>query len=291
MHRVRFSLLAAVAVIGFASMAHAADMAVKAPPPPSVVAPAYSWTGCYIGGNGGYAWNNSKSNYQDPNAVGDPINGLGLFSTIPTPNNTSSSGWLGGGEVGCNWQMDRRLVLGIEADIDALRASGNATTFGPGPDSEYQVSPVNFIGGAGTASEEVSLRWLSTIRARAGLPVLADRGLLFATGGLALGRVSSSGSLSVNGVGILTDTWAGSNSSTQTGYTVGGGFEYAVTDHWTTKVEYLYYDVGNASHPLNLIANNVGAAVYPTLGNTVSPIRGSMIRVGLNYQFTWGPGH
>jgi len=58
-----------------------------------------------------------------------------------------------------------------------------------------------------------------------------------------------------------------------------------VTDHWTTKAEYLYYDLDNASHPLNLVANNVGPAVYPTLGNTVSSIRGSMIRLGLNYRF------
>ena len=57
MHRFRFAALAAVAVIGFASVASAADMPVKAPVyKASVAAPVYSWTGCYFGANGGYAW-------------------------------------------------------------------------------------------------------------------------------------------------------------------------------------------------------------------------------------------
>jgi outer membrane immunogenic protein len=185
--------------------------------------------------------------------------------------------------------MDRRLVLGIEADIDALQVSGRAATVGPG--ELYQIGgglPVPFIGYeniVASASERVSLRWLSTVRARVGLPVTADRGLLYLTGGLALGGVSSSGSVRIVNDCCLV-AWGGSNSSTRTGYTVGGGFEYALTDHWTTKVEYLYYNLGNATHALNLddIAGPAGLA-YPTLGNTVAPIHGTIVRTGFNYKF------
>jgi outer membrane immunogenic protein len=264
-------------------------MAVKVPPPALVPVPVYNWTGCYIGGNGGYAWNNGKSSYRDPNTTADPINGLGP-ATIPTPTNTGGSSWTGGGEVGCNWQMDRRIVLGLEADFDPLHASGSAATVGPagtynnGAGNQVYLTPP-------TAAEQVSVRWLSTIRARAGLPVLADRGLLFVTGGLAVGGVSSSGSVNLffNPPASPYDVWVGSNSSTRTGFTIGGGFEYALSEHWTAKTEYLYYDLGNASHPLNLIINNCCGGVYPTLGSTVSSVHASIIRVGLNYRFNWGP--
>jgi outer membrane immunogenic protein len=146
-----------------------------------------------------------------------------------------------------------------------------------------------FPNAVGTANEEVSLQWLSTIRARAGLPVLSDRGLLFVTGGLAVGNVFSSGSVTVaNAAGSVT--WSGSNSSTLTGYSVGGGPEYALTNRWTTKAEYLWYDLGNTSHSLNCTATSPpGQCVpidnYPTLGSTVSPVRGSIVRMGLNYKF------
>jgi outer membrane immunogenic protein len=289
MRKFAIGLAAIAGLIGTPALA--ADMAVKAPPPSP--APVYSWTGCYLGANGGYAWNNGKSSYRDPNTSADPINGFGP-ATIPTPTDTGGNSWTGGGEVGCNWQVDPRAVLGVEADIDALRASRSAATVGPAGSYSTGGPPQPFTTLPPTATEQVTVNWLSTIRARAGLPVLADRGLLFVTGGLAMGRVSSSGSVYTSyqtaPIGPY-DVWAGSSSSTRTGYTIGGGFEYALSEHWTAKTEYLYYDLGNVSHPLNVIISNQGPGSYPTLGSTISSVRGSIIRVGLNYQFTLGPGH
>jgi outer membrane immunogenic protein len=275
-----------------ATPALAADMPVKAPPVPPA---AYGWTGCYIGANAGYAWQSGRSGYRDdPNTTADPINGspntvfITTLATIPEPANTNGRGWIGGGEAGCNWQIDRGIVVGVESDVGATGVSGSATTVGPNfpglAFGVYQVAPGAVVTGGGIANENVSLRWLSTVRARAGLPVLAGRALLFVTGGLAVGGVSSSGMVDLNTVtGVLA--WGGSNSSIRTGYATGGGVEYALTDHWTTKAEYLYYNLGNVSHPLNLLANTTTTAlVYTTLGNTVSSARGSIIRVGLNYR-------
>jgi outer membrane immunogenic protein len=121
--------------------------------------------------------------------------------------------------------------------------------------------------------------------------VLANRGLLFVTGGLAIAGVSSSGLVTILCALCVPQSplvqWGGSSSSTRTGYTIGGGFEYALTDHWTSKAEYLYYDLGNASHPLNLLINAGFSAPIPylTLGSTVSSVRGSIVRMGINYKF------
>ena len=272
-------------------------MAVKAPPYKPTSEAAYSWTGCYIGANGGYAWNTGRSSYRDPNNTADPVNGIpaapafgGLLTTIPLQTNTNGSGWIGGGVVGCNWQMGPRIVLGLEGDIDAMGVKGDVSSAASSLGG-FQIGPaLSSNGASGTMNEQVSLRWLSTLRARVGSRVLEDRGLLFVTGGLAVGSISSSGSVDVfptfafPGTGI---TWGGSSSSTRIGPAVGGGFEYALTDHWTVKTEYLYYNLGRISHPLNLTTNTTpiqSSSLYPTLGSVSSPVGGSIVRVGLNFR-------
>ena len=270
----------------------AADMAIKAPLAPP--APVYSWTGCYLGANGGYAWNNGKSSYHDPNTTADPINGLSP-SVIPAPTDTGSSAWTGGGEIGCNWQVNPRAVLGIEADIDALHAAGGASTATAAANSLVLVpgaGPIAFTSPA-TATEQVTVHWLSTVRARAGLPVLSNRGLLFVTGELAMGRVSSSGSVNTFFAPPAATpfvTWGGSSSSTLTGFVVGAGFEYALAEHWTAKTEYLYYDLGDASHPLIPTFNCCVAGPFTSLGNPTAHVHGSIVRLGLNYQFNLATG-
>lgn len=274
-----------------AGPAVAADMPVKAPfykaPRPAV----YGWAGCYIGGIGGYARNTGKSFYQDPNTTQDPINGVPGLATgsIPTPTNTNSKGWIGGGEVGCNFQSGL-WVYGIEGDFAGGHLSGSQTTVGP--PAGYQVSPPLTLGAdAATAAEEVSLRWLSTVRGRVGFAV-QDRLLVFATGGLAGGSVDSNGSVIVPN-SSLVPVWGGSGSTVKIGYSVGGGAELALSDRWSAKADYLWYDLGRVSHALNCISasptsctgGTFGSGVYPTLGNAVSSVRGNIIRVGLNYRF------
>src|SRR5664280_2838938 len=93
MRRFHCAALAAVAVLGFTSVASAADMPVKAPPAP-VVAPLYNWTGPYIGIAGGYGWGHSDQT--DPGRPA-PI-GNGSYSL---------TGGILGGTLGSNWQQDR----------------------------------------------------------------------------------------------------------------------------------------------------------------------------------------
>jgi outer membrane immunogenic protein len=289
MNKIAIGLIAIVALIGTPALAEAA--------------PAYSWAGCYVGVNGGYGWNNGSSGYQDVNSIADPINFIPavpiIFMGIPfrppllayltTPSGTGGSGGLIGGSGGCNYQ-NQQWVAGFEADFDWAHISGTSNTSGNSGPGVYQLSQgVNTgINTVGTATEQVSLRWLSTLRARGGI-LLSDRLLLFATGGLALGGINSQGSVNLfdGAFGALSTIWSGSATSTRVGGVVGGGLEWALSDRTTLKAEYLWYNLGNVSHPLNCTFEDgpCGTDVFPSLGNTSSSVYGSIVRVGLNYRF------
>jgi outer membrane immunogenic protein len=63
-------------------------------------------------------------------------------------------------------------------------------------------------------------------------------------------------------------------SRTPSGWTVGGGFEFGLTDNWSARGEYMYYDLGTERY--NLPSGAVDADVT-----------GNLVRVGLNYR--WNP--
>ena len=139
---------AALAVL-IGTPAFAADMALKAPPPPP--APIFSWTGFYIGGELGGAWANGH--------VTDSLFGLDASS--------SHDGWLGGAVVGYNYQTSN-VVFGIEADFDwtSLNATGNGV----------------FIPAVGTLQASAKTDWITTVAGRVGFAA-ADRALIYVKGG------------------------------------------------------------------------------------------------------------
>jgi outer membrane immunogenic protein len=266
-----------VACVAFAALgatsASAADMALKARP---MVATIYSWTGFYVGVSGGGIWN-------DPSITVDVSGPPGPNST-PAQNAIARSlgdrsvSWLAGVQAGYNYQLDNRLVLGIEADISGtdLGTSQTVTNLTP------------FIGRSRkdiTTMGSEHLDWFGTVRGRVGYAGV-DNLLMYATGGLAyaggnatLGVSSAAGF----GAGPVPFNLVARDSSVRVGWTVGAGAEVRLVSfgpNWSVKGEYLYYDLGSDRLTIT-------HTLAPPPGFTASSdniFRGSLLRVGVNYK-------
>lgn len=117
MKKLATYLIAAVGLIGTPTFA--ADMAVKAPPPPP--APVYSWTGFYVGLNAGYGWGEPSYNFDGDNGAGREW----LFLLNSTSGSFDTSGFVGGGQIGYNWQINQTWVAGLETDINYADVHGS----------------------------------------------------------------------------------------------------------------------------------------------------------------------
>jgi outer membrane immunogenic protein len=240
-----------------AGAAWAADMAVKAPPRPVVI--PFSWNGCYAGLNAGGAWVDGREQVTVP--------GITVIDSSGT-----TGAFIGGGQIGCNWQYDPKWVVGLEGDLDYVSAK-RTSNFAFTHHSEDVVG-----------QQSLKLRWLSTVRARFGYAW--ERSLLYATGGLAIGEINPSVSATdttrVNAVPVVVEQFAGSSSATRVGWTLGAGFEYAFTDKVSAKLEYLYFDLGHVNYGVNVTA---GASALPPAWTASAGATGNIVRVGVNVKF------
>jgi outer membrane immunogenic protein len=257
MRRIHCATLAAVAVIGFASVASAADLPVKAPmyTKAPVMAPLYNWTGFYIGLNAGYSWGR-----QDNDLV-DAATGVTILS-----NSDNLNGFIGGGQIGYNWQVNQ-WVFGLEADFQGSGQKGDGTFFLPG----------GVIGELAIPSTSIAytdkLDWFGTVRGRIGYAMGATGNWLpYVTGGWAYGHGEISGTTTR---GAVVTSFSGSQD--YSGWTVGGGLEWAFMDHWSAKAEYLYIDFGNGP---TVAANAAG-----TLNIVSGRMTDNIARLGVNYKF------
>jgi outer membrane immunogenic protein len=259
-------LALAFGVLSMASVgAMAADLPTKAPaylPPP---APVYQWTGCYVGLNAGGVWGRMDDNWT-PNPAGFPNATQSARLQANGSGSMDSAGFIGGGQVGCNWQMNQ-FVLGAEADIQytGLDGSRDVSVLVPGVGS-----------GVETYHEDFHSKWLATFRGRLGW-LLNPTLLVYGTGGLAVANVETNDSVLLpsgknNSV---------SDSTTRAGWTVGGGLEWMFMPQWSIKAEYLYVDLGSFS---TTSVNSDPTLVNATINND-HHLRENIGRVGVNYHF------
>lgn len=259
----RISLAIVSALMFAAPAAQAADMALKAPPP---IAPAWTWTGFYVGLNLGGAWGNSSyallpSADWAPNArtqlTGDGLASLHMSSVSA------------GGQVGYNWQVSN-VVFGGEADIQYIGLHKTNVFTQNGPLGVIIVTPY-------TITESSRSDWMATIRGRLGLA--AGRVLFYGTGGVAFADSQSADTLNFPTLlPAATFTGTGARSSVQTGWTAGGGVEWAFNDHWTAKAEYLYAGFPTSTTGMTTINGTIRQAYSDQLAVNLA-------RLGLNYKF------
>lgn len=260
-----------LAVVGFVALgvtapALAADMAVKAPLPPPVAA-NYNWTGLYVGGNVGWGWLRDSGETFCVNPAG-VVSGPGCSAQTAAGDQIRGDGFIGGAQAGYNWQINN-WVLGVETDFQGADIKGsvaapiNLVTIVPIPPTVIAVENAN-----------EKLEWFGTVRGRLGIAL--DRFLIYGTGGFAYGHVRvDQNSVPVGVPGVFL--FPSSASVTKTGWTVGGGIEWAAAGKWSAKIEGLYYDLGSLS--------SAGSAANGFMVGKNFDVRGEVLRVGLNYRF------
>ena len=269
MNKAILSAISAVAISISVSGLHAADMPMKSPPAP--MAPSWTWTGFYVGGNLGYSWGKTQSV--------STLTDFDFFTTIQHSDAQRLSGVVDGGQAGYNWQMPNRWLIGLEADWQGTSEHG----------SQHYSDLHSLFVGFGTATTDFSTRilWLGTVRGRIGYTF--DRVLVYATGGYAYGDVKLSGTVNDAGSSVIGGQLGPFSSATgfggshgNSGWTAGGGIVGILAPQWTWKVEYLYVDLGS----LNVVAP--GPFLPFTTTDTISihsRFADNIIRAGLNLHF------
>ena len=219
--KMKLALLTSAMALAFASNAVAADMRYPAPrraapaysPPP---APYFSWTGFYIGAQGGYAWGESEETY-----LGG-VNPALLRST----HTYDIDGGVAGGVIGYNWALGG-FILGIEGEGNWANIKGNSAvvTAGFGDTLETKISSY------------------STVKGRLGMAF--DRTMLYVTGGGAWATVHSRYNPGLTGgcfAGVVCH-----DKDTHSGWVVGAGGEWAFTPNVSFKIEYNYVSLDTST--------------------------------------------
>jgi outer membrane immunogenic protein len=275
------SWLKGVAIVALTAVgtvaAQAADLPTrKEAPAPVFVPPPFTWTGFYVGLNVGGIWS-SGSRHAD---IFAPATFPFVLSTFfPGGLGSGQSGVIGGGQAGYNWQTGA-FVLGVETDFQGTSLSKTIDRVGI-PFAGVGV-PDFLVGDTLAVHAKASLDWLGTTRARVGFVATPDnRLMIYATGGVAYAGGSANFSVFDASTGAF---WTGNPSSSRVGWTAGGGVEYAVTNNWTIKGEYLYADLGSSNFTTagNAFATTFFPGVYAT--GHIS-YNASIFRAGVNYKF------
>jgi len=267
MKKLSFATVAAFGSL-IATSSFAADMAVKAPP---VVAPTCVWCGWYIGANAGWV-GSAGGNFSN---TGTDTGGGGLGTVLAAgalPGSVSNSvnGFIGGGQVGYNWQTGNWLV-GLEADFDGVSAKSTTTVVFPG---------VPFVPFTTTYAHQ--LDWLSTVRGRVGV-LASPNFLLYATGGLAIGEVKTGNAFICPTCGPPASTepsTVNTDTTTRVGGTVGAGAEWMFAPKWSLKAEYLYAELGRTNSTITYTYGVATSTLTSSIRNSFN-----IARAGVNYHF------
>ena len=239
---MRLTLAGPIDTIDIPRMAAEFNRALPTYQPPS---PNYDWTGFYVGAFVDNSWVKSKSS-----AVNN-VTGV----AFPTTSGSTSQ-WGGGLQLGFDYMLPSRVVLGVAADI----SSGGTKT-------------ATVSDASGISANQTTVFDSETIRGRIGYAT--DNILFYATGGLAW---SNDQFVRTQLTGTLNNATAGADEAVNKGllgWTGGGGIAYAFAQNWNVFAEYRYTSFGTStvSLPLSQLT-------------TTSTTTLSAVEFGVNYKFT-----
>jgi outer membrane immunogenic protein len=237
---------------GLCQGASAADLGVRAAPPPAPVVIAPTWTGLYIGGNVGAGW--AKNDTSISGAIPAAILGIGAATPFSLPlASQTMTGFIGGLQGGYNYQFGT-FVVGIEADGDWGNVNGTAPCL-------VVIS----------CTSKISSLW--DVGGRAG--VVVDKALVYIKGGGASASTNFNANVALAGLNVGTST-----STNRSGAFLGTGIEYAFLPGWSAKVEYDYYDFGTKT-----VSSGVTAAGVTLPLSASSKLTEQTVKFGVNYKF------
>jgi outer membrane immunogenic protein len=252
--RLILGIVFATAVVGPIS---AADMTMPMKAPS--YAPAFSWTGTYVGANIGGIWGSFDVN---------PATTNNLTGNVGAPGVTDikNSNVIGGFQAGYNWQIGQ-WVLGFEQDYQFTGLKQTATFGAPA--------------GLFRAGDSMAVKtdYLAATRARLGMAW--DRTLIYAAGGLETGEFDVTSTYVARGAGGSPALGFTDASKFHFGFNVGAGIDYAVTNNVFIGVEYRYLDLGKETYNLGVFTP-AGAAAQ-TVSSTVN-LTASEVTARLNFK-------
>ena len=270
-----------VATLAFfaASGAKAADAALPMKASPTPIEPPFSWTGFYLGANGGggSAWSHSRVTQATPFGPTSFCCGFGL------------AGGILGGQAGFNYEFPSHWLIGIEGDGDwaqISRSSSGCPIFTGGPFTGFT---------AGCATNNVTLNSFETVRGRLGYAFntgssFSPSVLLYGTGGWAWGQLSGNSTTTCLGVfcpgASVPFTGGGASfNDTANGWTAGAGLEIALARHWTARFEFLHLQFNNVGTSFSTITASPVLGTGTATTHISSNVNVDVVRIGVNYLF------
>ncbi len=251
----------------------AADLPTRRAPPPPPPPAVFTWTGFYIGGNAGYAFDRRD----DVATFDDALNANAVGITRPGFAQLKQNGFSGGGQIGYNYEIGDYLHLG---------APGSGVVIGVEADAAYTdlSSTTDVVVGGADNFLHSRLEFLGTVRGRLGYAF--DRAMVYATGGFAYGETRDRADFFTG----AAPAYSGARSGLSTGYVFGGGVEYALpvttflnvfnSSAVTAKIEFIHYDLGTKTFGVP----TTGLAGLGTYTQTARS-DGNIVRAGLNFKF------
>lgn len=236
--------------LGFGQAALAADVPLKAP----ANAVRASWTGCYIGINGGGGW--AANNVQWSSVNGVPVAGGPL-----TRGSQSASGWAAGGQIGCDYQFNEKLVVGIRGMWDGAKISGD------------NLVPVPNVGNFADQTDHAKTKSFATLTGRVGF-LMTPTVMVYGLGGIAWSKTDFTVSTAIGGGQVF----AGDQRAT--GYDVGAGLSWMFAPNWEVWGEYNRLGFGRKSTTLVGQGIFTGVNVGFDLKQDID-----LVLVGINYRF------